>query len=168
MNDLKIVINSVQGKVFWSLRRNYIVLFTLFSRFSGANQNLISCLIPLCNVLSWSCLTEFWVKYNGGWSILLICLLKITSGACYLGSGLSFTFRWKPQSLLFVKSLFKSHAAEFMSSTTEKESCHLRIVLNLQLNHQTSHWYRSEKIMVQEKILGDPYFNISPWRVLSI
>ena len=100
--------------------------------------------------------------------ILIICLLKITSGACYLGSGLSFTFRWKPQSLLFVKSLFKSHAAEFMSSTTEKESCHLRIVLNLQLNHQTSHWYRSEKIMVQEKILGDPYFNISPWRVLSI
>ena len=156
MNNLKIVINSVQGKVFWSLQRNYIVLFTLFSSFSGANQNLISCL------------TEFWLKYNGGWSILLICLLKITSGACYLRSGLGFTFRWKPQSLLFVKSLFKSHAAEFMSSTTEKERCHLRIVLNLQLNHQTSHWYRSEKIMVQEKILGDPYFNISPWRVQSI
>ena len=51
-------------------------------------------------------------KYKKEWSILFIFLLKITSRACFLGSGLYLTFHWKSQSLIFIKSLFRSFAAE--------------------------------------------------------
>ena len=37
-----------------------------------------------------------------------------------LGSGLNLTFHWKAQLLIFIKSLFKSFAVEFILWITEK------------------------------------------------
>ena len=47
-------------------------------------------------------------------------LLKIISCACFLGSGLNLIFHWKAQSLIFIKSLFRSFAVEFIFWTTKK------------------------------------------------
>ena len=65
-------------------------------------------------------LTKLWLKSNSGSLILLIFLLKITSWACLLGSGLKFSFYRKAQSLLILKSLLKSVVVELISWTTEK------------------------------------------------
>ena len=114
------IINDVLGKLSWSLRRSPIVLFTLFCTFFRCRlkSNLVSNIIPRCFWVD-DDLTKFSLKYNGGWSILLIFLLKITSWACFLGSGLNLIFHWKAQSLIFIKSLFRSFAVEFIFWTTE-------------------------------------------------
>ena len=114
------IINDVLGKLSWSLRRSPIVLFTLFCTFFRCKlkSNLVSNIIPRCFWVD-DDLTKFSLKYNGGWSILLIFLLKITSWACFLGSGLNLIFHWKAQSLIFIKSLFRSFAVEFIFWTTE-------------------------------------------------
>ena len=106
--------------MFWSFRRWPIVLFTLFCTFFRCKlkSNLVSNTIPRCLWVD-DDLTKFWLKYDGGWLILLIFLLKITSWACLLGSGLNIIFHWKVQLLIFMKSLFKSFAVEFISWTTE-------------------------------------------------
>ena len=50
INDLKIVINNVLGKISWNLRRSTIVLFTLFCTFFKwkLKFNLVSNIIPRC------------------------------------------------------------------------------------------------------------------------
>ena len=145
----KMVINDVLSKVSWSLRRSSIVLFTLFCIFFRCKlkSDLVSNIIPRWFWVG-DDLTKFSLKYNGGWSILLIFLLKITSWACFLGSGLNLIFHWKAQSLIFIKSLFRSLSLYFEQRKTEK--CHPQIVLDLRSNHQISHWYKSERIMGQE------------------
>ena len=50
---------------------------------------------------------------------MLIFLLKVTSGACFLDSGSNLISHWKAQSLIFIKSLFRSFAAKFMFWITE-------------------------------------------------
>ena len=112
--------NDVLGKVFWSLGRRPIVLFALFCTFFRykLKSNLVSNTIQRCLWIDGD-LTKFWLKYKGGWSILLIFLLKITSWACLLGSGLDLIFQWKVQLLIFIKSLFKSFAAELILWATE-------------------------------------------------
>ena len=117
---MKIVINDVLVKVSWSLRRSPIVLFTLLYTFFRCRlkSNLVSNAIPRCFWVD-DDLTKFSLKYNEGWSILLILLLKITSWACFLGSGLNIIFHWKAQSLIFIKSLFRSFAVEFIFWTME-------------------------------------------------
>ena len=121
INDLKIVINDILGKVFWGLQRRPIVLFTLFCTLFRCKlkSSLVSNTIPRC-LWADDDLTKFWLKYNGGWSILLIFLLKMTSWACLLESGLNLIFHWKAQLLNFIKSLFKSFADEFILWMTEK------------------------------------------------
>ena len=47
--------------------------------------NLVSYTIQRCLWVD-DDLTKFWLKCNRGWSILIIFLLKITSGACLLES----------------------------------------------------------------------------------
>ena len=61
-------------------------------------------------------LTKFWLKSNGRWLILL----KITSWACLLASVLKFTFHCKAQSLILLKSLFKSVVVGLIFYTTGK------------------------------------------------
>ena len=114
------VINDVLGQVSCSLRRSAIVLFILFCTFSTCKlkSNLVSNSIPRCFWVD-DDLTKISLEYNGGWSILLIFLLKITSWACFLGSELNLIFHWKSQSLIFIKSLFRSFAVEFIFCTTE-------------------------------------------------
>ena len=117
---MKKVINEVLRKVSWSLRRSPIVLFTLFCTFFRCRpkSDLVSNIIPRCFWFD-DDLTKFSLKYNGGWSILLIFQLKITSWACFLGSELNLIFHWKAQSLLFIKSLVRSFAVEFIFWTRE-------------------------------------------------
>ena len=66
INDLKIVINDVLGKVSWSLRRSPIVLFTLFCMFFRCKlkSNLASNIIPRCLWVD-DDLTKLSLKYNG-------------------------------------------------------------------------------------------------------
>ena len=118
---MKIVIHDVLGKVFWSLRRRHIVLLTLFCTFfrGKLKSNLVSNIIPRCFWVD-DDLIKFWLKHDGGWSILSIFLLKITSWACFLGSGLNLIFHWNAQLLIFIKSLFRSLAVEFVLWITEK------------------------------------------------
>ena len=56
-----------------------------------------------------------------------------------LGSGLNLIFHSKTHSLIFVKSMFKSFAAEFIFLTTAAESYHTQIVLGSESNHQINH-----------------------------
>ena len=63
---------------------------------------------------------KFWSRNNGGWLMLLIFLLRMTSWAYLLGSGLKFIFHWKAQSLILPKSLFKLVLIELIFWTTEK------------------------------------------------
>ena len=65
-------------------------------------------------------LTKFWLKSSCGWLTSLIFLLKITSWACLLGSGLKFIFNWRAQSLILLKSLLKSVVVELIFWATEK------------------------------------------------
>ena len=113
-------------------------------------------------------LSKFSLKYNEGWSISRFFLLKITSWACFLISGLNLIFHWKAQLLIFIESLFRSFAVEFIFWTTRTERCHRQITLDLRLNHQISPWYRSERMMSKNRSLGDPCFNICPRWVLFI
>ena len=138
-NDLKIVINNVLGKVSWSLRRSPIVLLTLFCTLFRCKlkPSLVSKIIPRCLSVD-DDLTKFSLKYNRGWSFSLIFLLKITSWACFLGSGLNLIFHWK--------SLFRSLTVEFRFWTTENR----KEILDSKSSHQVSHWYRSKRMMVQE------------------
>ena len=117
---MKIVINDVLGKVSGSLRRGAIVLFTLSCAFFRCRlkSNLVCNIIPRCFWVD-DDLTKFSLKHNGRWSILLIFLLKITSWACFLGSGLNLIFHWKDQWLIFIKSLFRSINVEFIFWTME-------------------------------------------------
>ena len=67
-----------------------VVLFTLLCTFFRCKlkSSLVSNIIPRCLWVDHD-LTKFSLNYNGGWPILLIFLLKITSWACFLGSGLN-------------------------------------------------------------------------------
>ena len=107
-------------KISWSLQRNPIVLFTLFCTFFRCRlkSNLVSNIIPRCLWVD-DDLTKLSLKYNGGWPILLFFLLKITSSACFLRSGLNLIFHWKALSLIFIKSQYRSFAVEFIFWTTE-------------------------------------------------
>ena len=60
------------------------------------------------------------VTNQGRWNIFFNFLLKMTSWACLLGSGLKLIFHWKVQSLIFFKLLFSSFAEVFMSFLTKK------------------------------------------------
>ena len=118
---MKIVLNDVLGKVSWSLQRSPIVLFTLFCTFFRCKlkSNLVSFnIIPRCLWVD-DDLPKFSLKYNEGWSILRFFLLKITSWACFLISGMNVIFHWKVQLLIFIESLFRSFAVEFIFWTTE-------------------------------------------------
>ena len=118
---MKIVINDVLGKVIWSFQRRSIVLFTLLYTFSRykLKSNLVSNTIPR-SLWDDDDLTKSWLKYDGGWSVLLIFLLKITSWACLLMLRMNLILHWKVQLLIFFKSLFKSFAVEVILWITEK------------------------------------------------
>ena len=102
----KIAINNIRGKVSWHLQRSHIVLFTSFCMFFRCRlkSNLVSNTIPRC-LWADNDLINFWWKYNRGWSILLIFLLKTTSWACFLWSGLKsnhfFSLNYCSDRLLF-------------------------------------------------------------------
>ena len=102
------------------LRRNPIVLFTTFCTCFSCKlkSKLVSNTVPRCLWVD-DDLTNFWLKHTGGWSILLIFLLKITSWACFLGSGLDLILHWKAKTFIFIKSLFRSFAVEFIFWTSE-------------------------------------------------
>ena len=59
------------------------------------------------------------LKTNGRCDTFFNFLLKITSWACLLRSGLKLIFPWKSQSLIFFKSLLSSFAEVVMSCVTE-------------------------------------------------
>ena len=60
------------------------------------------------------------LKTKGGCDTFFNFLLKMTSWACLLRSGLKLIFHWKTQSLIFFKLLFSSFAEVVMSCVKEK------------------------------------------------
>ena len=59
------------------------------------------------------------LKTNGGCDTSFNFLVKMTSWACLLGSGLKLIFHWKSQSLIFFESLLSSFVEVVMSCVTE-------------------------------------------------
>ena len=89
MKLLYIVSSADLGRIFWSLRRSPIVLFTLFIiilKWSSKDKRL-SRTTPkcFCELVSDTLLL---LKARGGWYSFFAFLLNITSWACLLGSGL--------------------------------------------------------------------------------
>ena len=95
-------------KVMFCTKLGNIVLFTLSSTFFRCKlkSDLVSNIIRRC--LRVDDLTKLSLKYGRGWSISLIGLFN----------G-NLIFHWKAQSLIFIKSLFRSFAVEFIFWTTE-------------------------------------------------
>ena len=119
-NALYIVINACLGKVLCNLRRRPIVLFvwlwTLIK--CSLKLRLASRITPRCFwYVLW--LTVLLLKVRGGWFNFLVFLLKITSWACLLGSGLKLIFHWYAQLLIFTKSSFNSFLVLLLSRITE-------------------------------------------------
>ena len=81
--------------------------------------NLSSKIIPRCFCEdTWSTGTLLNIKF--GCKGLLILWLKITSFACFEGSGLKLIFHWFAQALTFAKSWFNSSEDKVISFTIEK------------------------------------------------
>ena len=59
-------------------------------------------------------------KINEGWDEFWILWEKITSWACFLGSGWKLIFHWKAQLFILFKSSFKLFADKSLSNITEK------------------------------------------------
>ena len=146
---MKIVINNVLGKVSWSLRRSLIVLFTLFCTFYRCRlkSNLMSNIILRCFWVD-DDLTKFSLKYKGEWWTLLIFHLL----SLFLGSGLSATSFSieKPNHLFLLNHCSDLLLLSLYFEQWRTEKCHPQIILDLTWSHQTSHWYRSERLMGQE------------------
>ena len=81
------------GRIFWSLRKSPMVLFTLFNitfKWSSKDKQL-SRTTPKCFCESVSN-TLLLLKARGELYSIFVFLLNITSWACFLGSGLKLTF----------------------------------------------------------------------------
>ena len=106
--------------MFWSLRKRPIVLFTLFCTFFRCKRksNLVSNTI-LRYLWVDDDLTKFWLKYIGGWSILLIFLYwKSPLELVYYGQDwISFSIE-KPN-YLFPLNRCSDRLFEFIFWTTE-------------------------------------------------
>ena len=88
------------------------------------------------------------LKYKKEWSILFIFLLKITSRVCFLGSGLNLTFHWKSQSLIFIKSLFRSFAAESLYFERRRtEGCYPFVSSEVSSSNPGLHLYFRRAVM---------------------
>ena len=108
--SLYIVISVVLGKKFCNLRIRPIVLFILHSTVCWffSKDNRLSRMIPrcFCDVV---CITLL-LNTSGGCDIALDFRLKMTSCACFLGSGLKIIFHWNAHLFSFAKSQFSSRA----------------------------------------------------------
>ena len=116
------VIRAVLGKRFCNLRIRPIVLFILHSTASRcfSKDNRVSRMIPR---YFWDvvCIALWLLNTSVGCDIALDFRLKITSCACFLGSGLKLIFHWNAHLFIFAKSLFSSRAEVLLPWITEKK-----------------------------------------------
>ena len=82
-------------------------------------SSLVSNFLPrLLWVVAW--MTTVLLSFNDGWFVLLSFLVKTTSCAYLLGSGLKHMFHWNTCLFTFFRSSFKFFADKVKSWTTEK------------------------------------------------
>ena len=114
------MIRAVLHKRFCNLRISPIVLFILHSTVSRflSKGNQVSRMIPRC---FWDvvCITLLLLNTTEGCNVALDFRLKLTSCACFLGSGLKRIFHWNDRLFIFAKSLFSSRAEVLLSWITE-------------------------------------------------
>ena len=99
------VIKDGLGNTCWKFRNKPIVLFTLVKivLIWMSNVNFESKCRPKCFWKS-ALLTGMLLKNILGWIFLVVFLLKMTSWACFVGSGLKFIFHWKAHLFIFFRS----------------------------------------------------------------
>ena len=96
------------------------VVLRCSSKFSLQSKSISRC---FCHA-TWR--TEFSLKINARWLVLVILREKISSWGCLRGSGLKLIFHWYAQGLIFHKSLLISFTEVFLPYTTEKREAFLR------------------------------------------
>ena len=96
------------------------VVLRCSSKFSLQSKSISRC---FCHATWW---TEFSLKINARWLVLVILREKISSWGCLRGSGLKLIFHWYAQGLIFHKSLLISFTEVFLPYTTEKREVFLR------------------------------------------
>ena len=113
--------NENLGRIGWNLRMRPIV-FEVLSKTSfkcPLKFSLLSKIKPRC---FWDSVWLTWelLKVRLGWTGLLSFLLKITSCACLVRSGLNMIFHWQAYLLTFLRSFLSSWVLAAMSQKTEK------------------------------------------------
>ena len=86
--------------------------FSKYSRVSRCFWDVVSVTLLLLLLL---------LNTSGRYDIALDFRLKMTSFACFLGSGLKLTFHWNAYLFTFAKSLFSSRAEVLLSWITENK-----------------------------------------------
>ena len=99
-------------------------------------------------------LTRMLLKNISGWIFLVVFLLKMTSWACFVGSGLKLIFHWKAHLFISFRSLLGLLAV--LSGTLTVENRDVSSANNLGL-----HWRLSDKSLMYIRNKSGP--NIEPW-----
>ena len=121
------IIRAVLSKEVCNLRIRPIVLFILCSTVSRCFSKYSRVSKCFWDVVSVTLLLLL-LNTSGRYDIALDFRLKMTSFACFLGSGLKLTFHWNAYLFTFAKSLFSSRAEVLLSWITENRTYHQQLV----------------------------------------
>ena len=99
-------------------------------------------------------LTGMLLKNILGWTFLVVFLVKMTSWACFVVSGLKLIFHWKAHLFIAFRSLFR--LLDVLSGTLIVENRDVSSLTNLVL-----HWRLSDKSLMYIRNKSRP--NIEPW-----
>ena len=104
-------------------------------------------------------LTGILLKQILGWIFLVVFLLKMTSWACFAGSGLKLIFHWKTHLFISFRSLFK--LLDAISGTLAVKNRDVSPA-----NHLGLHWSLSDKSLMYIRNKSRP--NIESWETLAL
>ena len=149
------VIKDVLGNTCWNFRNKPIALFTLvkIDLIWMLKDNFGSKCRPECFWGS-ALLTGILLKNILGWISLVEFLLKMTSYACFVGSGLKLIFHWNAHLFISFRSLFTLLAV--LSATLTVENRDVSSANNLGLL-----WRLSNKSLIY--IRNKSGSNVEPW-----
>ena len=149
------VIKDGLGNTCWNFCNRPIVLFTLVKivLIWMSKDNFGSKCRPKCFWES-ALLTGMLLKNVLGWIFLVAFLLKMTSWACFVGSGLKLIFHWKAHLFISFRLLLRLLAV--LSGTLTVESRNVSSANNLGL-----HWRLLDKSLMY--IRNKSGSNIDSW-----
>ena len=136
------VIKDGLGNTCWNFCNRPIVLFFLVKivLIWMSKYNFESKYRPKCFWES-ALRTGMLLKNILGWIFLVVFLLKMTSWACFVGSGLKFIFHWKAHLFISCRSLLRLLAIFPGTLTVENRDV-------LSVNNLGLHWRLSDKSLM--------------------